>query len=62
MRTTSDTRYPKTQRIRIYTICDEELAEYSRIIRPGERIIIENRAARAGAITLIFPHLQPDQY
>ena len=47
MRTTSDTRYPKTKRIRIYTICDEELAEYCRIIRPGERIIIENRAANA---------------
>ncbi len=62
MRTTSDTRYPKTKRIRIYTICDEELAEYCRIIRPGERIIIENRAAKPGAITLIFPHLQPDQY
>ena len=59
MRTTSDTRYPKTQRIRIYTICDEELAEYSRIIRPGERIIIENRAAKSNTLILILP--DPDQ-
>lgn len=60
MRTTSDTRYPQTQRIRVYTIYDEELAEYCRIIHPGERIIIENRAAKPRAVTLIFPH-HPDR-
>lgn len=56
MRTTSDTRYPQTQRIRVY---DDELSAYYRILRPGERIIFENRAAKSSTLILILP--DPDQ-
>lgn len=56
MRMTSDTRYPQTQRIRVY---DDELAAYYRIVQPGERIIFENRAAKSSNLILILP--DPDR-
>lgn len=56
MRTTSDTRYPQTQRIRVY---DDELAAYYRIVHPGERIIFENHAAKNNTLIMILP--DPDR-
>ena len=56
MRTTSDTRYPQTMRIRVY---DDELAAFYRILRPGEKIIFENRAAKSNTLILILP--DPDR-
>lgn len=56
MRMTSDTRYPQTQRIRVY---DDELAAYYRVVHPGERIIFENRAAKSSNLILILP--DPDR-
>lgn len=53
MRTTSDTRYPARRTI----IYDPEIQEIGLIIRPGERVIIENRAADPKkSLIMILPH------
>lgn len=55
MKTTSDTRYPA----RRMTIYDPEIREIGFIIKPGERVIIENRAAdQKKSMIMILPHRQ----
>ena len=39
----TDTRYPRIKRISVY---DDEVSAYYLIARSGERVVIENRAAK----------------
>ncbi len=47
----SDTRYPRIKRISVY---DDEVSAYYLIARSGERVVIENRAAKEKKFILLL--------
>lgn len=47
----TDTRYPGIKRISVY---DDEVSAYYLIARSGERVVIENRAAKEKKFILLL--------